>query len=601
MSAVVNILALAVPIFVLQVYDRVVFYAGISTLQGLVIGMVIVLIADFALRQSRARILQTVATRADVLIGRRLFDKLMVLPLATLERRPTATWQALFRDIDTVRGTISGTSAVLIADLPFVVLFLALVFVIATPVAWVLVVVVPIFLLLAWRSGRTVSDANQAERQAVVGRDRLLAELIAGRTTVKALALAQAMRPSWEQRHAETIARSLKRGGVADGYAAMASSLTMATTVALTAVGALAIIQQEMTIGALIAANILGGRLLGPLTQLVSMWRTYANFADASARLGEVFALDEERSRDTIELERPKGTVTLQDVDFAYDAGAPPVIKGVNYSFGAPGVYALVGANGSGKTTLIKLMQGLYPPGHGRVLLDDADMAQFSRTRLSTWIGYVPQECVLFSGTIRDNIAHRHPDADDDQIVTAAVAAGAHSGIADLPDGYSTDVGEMGGMLSAGQRQRIAIARALLGDPPVLLLDEPSSNLDREAESSLCQNLTRLGRDHLVVVISHSPVVLSACHGVVVLNAGRIAAAGRPADILGQGGPARATAMPVSDREPVDLDGGKRSATGGRGSTGSAVITLSTATPAEDLARPGPGASGGGPSEGTGS
>jgi ATP-binding cassette subfamily C protein LapB len=532
LSFCVNLLALAVPVFVLQVYDRVVFHAGLSTLQGLVIGMAVVIGFDFVMRQTRARILQIVALRADVEVGRRLFDKLMSLPLAALENRPASHWHALFRDVEVVRNTVSGASAVLVADLPFVLLFLGLTFVIAASIAWILLLILPLFLFIAWRSGASVAAASRAERDAGLSRDRLISELIQGRTTVKALALDAAMRPLWEERHALAIERAVTRGARADSYTALGTSLTMLTTVALTAVGALAIINQELTIGALIATNILSGRLLGPLNQLVGTWRNYAGFRQSIERLGHTFALPSERLHSEITLPRPRGDIALEDVSFAYGADARPVIDNLRFEIACPGVYGVIGPNGSGKTTLLKLLQGLYTPSAGRVLLDGADITQFTRSELAGWVGYVPQECVLFAGSIRDNITHRKPDSSDDEIVAAATAAGVHRFIVELPDGYATDVGEAGRRLSAGQRQRIAVARALIGDPPALLLDEPSANLDRQAEHDLRETIVRLGKERTVVLVTHGPLLLAICDKLIVLDHGRIALVGPAADVL---------------------------------------------------------------------
>ncbi len=531
-SLFINILALAVPVFVLQVYDRVVFQGGLSTLQGLVIGMGIVIVFDYVLRQGRARIMQTVAARSDVIVGRRLFDKLMSLPLASLESQPAASWHVLFRDVDVVRNTLSGASAILLADLPFAILFLGLTFVIAAPIAWILLLALPLFLLVAWRSGTVMAAAGRAERETSLARERLVADIVAGRTTIKALALGRSMQPLWEERHAETIERSVIRGARMDSYANLGTTLTMVTTVALTTAGAVAIIHHQLTIGALIATNLLAGRLVGPLTQLVGMWRIYSGFGDAIGRLGRVFALPSERQHSTIEMPRPAGILTLEAVTYRYAPDLRPVIDGVNLTIQPRGMTALIGRNGSGKTTLLRLIQGLYPPTTGRVMLDGGDITQFSREQIAGWIGYVPQECVLFAGSLRDNIAHRRPDARDEDIIAAAKAADAHDFIIELPDGYAADVGEAGLRLSAGQRQRIAIARALLGNPPVLLLDEPSSNLDRQSEFELRRTLSQLAAERTVVIVTHSAPLLSACRDLVALDKGRIAIAGPAADVL---------------------------------------------------------------------
>ncbi len=525
LSFFINVLALAVPVFVMQVYDRVVFHSGLSTLVGLVVGMTVVIAFDFGMRLARARILQTVALRIDVAVGRRLFDKVVSLPLVEIERRPAATWHALFRDVDTVRNTLSGTSVLLVCDLPFLVLFLIVMFVIAEPVAWIVVLVLPVFCAIAVLSARALAQRSGRERDHALARDGLIAEMIAGRTTIKALALDAGLRPLWEDRHAQAIENALGRGGLADRYATLGTTLTVVTTVAITAVGALAVLDQRLSIGALIAANMLSGRLLGPVTQLVAAWRSFAAFGQAVDRLGQVLQLAGERRESGISFGRPRGELAIEAASFAYPDSARPCLDAIEMSLGA-GVHGIVGPNGSGKSTLLKLALGLYRPSSGRVLLDGADIAQFARTDLAAWIGYVPQETVLLSGTLRDNIALRVPSADDAALIAAATAAGAHRFIVDLPDGYASEVGEAGGRLSAGQRQRIAIARAILEDPPMLLLDEPSSHLDRDGEADLRRLLERLGQRSTVIVVTHSPPLLAACRTITILDRGRVIRSG---------------------------------------------------------------------------
>jgi ABC-type bacteriocin/lantibiotic exporter with double-glycine peptidase domain len=259
MSFVVNLLALAVPVFTLQVYDRVIFSAGLTTLQGLVIGMAIVLLFDYILKQSRSRLMQRASLRIDVAVGNKLFNKILALPMAALENRPNAHWIALFRDVEIIRNTLSGPSAVLVTDLPFAVLFIALVVVIATPLVWVLAIVLPLFLILAWRSAAVLNAANKDERRSGFTRDAMVSEMIAGRQTIKALALDESIRPLWDDKHAETIEDAISRGRKSDSYGNIGGGLTMITTIAMTTVGALAIINQEMTIGSLIAANMPAG------------------------------------------------------------------------------------------------------------------------------------------------------------------------------------------------------------------------------------------------------------------------------------------------------------------------------------------------------
>jgi len=537
----VNLLGLAAPIFVLQVYDRVVFQGGLATLQGLAIGMALAIAFDFVLRQGRSRLMQRVALRVDIAVGRRIYEKLSLLPLRTLESKPAAHWLSLFREANELRNLLGGPTAVLLVDIPFAVLAIALIFVIAAPVVWVLALALVAFVLLAWASSRRVQALSRTERDAMLARDALLSELTAGRTTVKALALEERLRPLWEERFARTIEGALARGSSADGYGNLSLALSVATTVVMTAVGAIAILEQSLTIGGLIAANMLSGRVIAPLNQLVAAWRGVATFRQAVRRLGAFFAEPEERRESTLDLGRPKGEIRLENATFSYDDHARPALEGASITFRAGAIHAMIGRNGSGKSTLLKLIHGLYAPSEGRVLIDGADVQQFTRAELARWIGYVPQECFLFAASVRDNIAKGRPEATDAEIIAAAERAGVHEYVIDLPDGYATDIGEAGQRLSAGQRQRLAIARALLGDPPVLLLDEPTASLDRQAEEDLRATLVALAGDHTILIATHSPILLGAAQGAAVLDRGRIVQAGPAAEViarsLGRPGP----------------------------------------------------------------
>lgn len=532
-SLFINILALAVPIFILQVYDRVVFHHGISTLYALLIGVLVAMAFDFVLRQARSRILQRVALRIDVGLGRSLYDKIAGLPLRTLEGRPSGFWHTLFKDTETVRNTFSGSNAVLLTDLPFAILFVGLIYIIAPAVVWVLLVALPIFVVLAIISGRVMENATKKERESGISREAFLSEMLYGRSTIKALALEKTIKTSWEEKHATSIQNALVRGSRTDTFGNLGTCLSLLTTISLVTTGALAIIDLELTIGALIASTMLGNRVIGPFNQLVGNWKGFTNCKQALKRLDTVFSLAEDRAEGSVRLPRPVGNLVLEDVSYSYShKDQAPVINNIKMSVNPPGMLGVVGRNGCGKTTLLKLIQGLYHPNTGRILLDGGDINQFSRNDLASWIGYVPQECFLFAGTIRENICIANPGASDEEIISVATLAGVHDYVVDLPDGYATNIGEAGSHLSGGQRQRIAIARALLTDPPILLLDEVSGNLDAQAERALRETLLKLAKDHTIIIVTHSPLLLQACNHVMLLEKGQIAIGGTAKDIL---------------------------------------------------------------------
>ena len=532
LSVFINILALALPIVTLQIYDRVISYNGFSTLQGLIVGMTIVVIFDFVLRQARSRILQNVALRIDVYVSRKLFNKLMSLPMQTLEDEPSAHWLSLFRDADTIRYVLSSKSATLIADIPFVLFYLIIIFVIATPIAWVFLMVLLIFMFFAWQAAAAVTAANNSEQKTTQTRSSLVLEMINARSTIKAMSLERVMSPLWEDVQAKHIEASVNQSTKIENFSNISAGLIMATFICVITVGALAIIGHELTVGTLVATCMLSSLLLGPLNQCVSNFRAYHSFRQSVERLGELFNSASERQVSTVNMDKPNGEIILENVSFAYSPELAKVINNIDISFKATGIHALVGSNGSGKSTLLRLVLGLYKPMNGRILIDGADISQFSREELSTWMGFVPQDCILFSGTVRDNIACRKLGISDDEVLRASQAAGVHHFVVDMPDGYNTEIGEAGCRLSCGERQRIAIARALVGDPPLVILDEPSSNLDYQAELELRKLLKSLGKKCTVIVVTHSPALLACCDDLVALDKGRIYVAGPSKDVL---------------------------------------------------------------------
>jgi ABC-type bacteriocin/lantibiotic exporter with double-glycine peptidase domain len=414
-----------------------------------------------------------------------------------------------------------------------------------------MLIVIPLFMLLAWRSGEVTRELSGEERAAMLQRDSLVHELTGARTTVKALAMDAAARAQWIERHAGAVERSIERGRQGEVHHHIGHALTLLTTVAMTSFGALAILDGQITIGALIASNILASRIVGPFHQLVRSWRDFVQARQAAARLDRVFGEAEERGDSSVGMPRPQGRLRLENLAYRYDAEGAEVVDHVHLQVGPGGLHAIVGPNGSGKSTLLKLIRGLYQPREGRVLLDGADIAQFTRIELGGWIGYLAQDTVLFAGSIEHNIIMADPDADDARVVQAAQRAGVHDIVVDLPQGYATDIGEAGQRLSAGVRQRIALARALVTDPPVLLLDEPSSNLDIDAEARLAETLVRLAEDHTILVVTHSPTLLEACATIAVMDHGRIRMGGPAAQVLpqlrgGRATTAEAGATPIS-------------------------------------------------------
>lgn len=532
LALAINLMGLFAAIFSLQVYDRVVAHAGYATLFALVTGMVIVIAMDHVFRSGRAVVLQQVGAQIEVAIARGVFRRMMALPTPQLEKLPPSYWQAVYRDVEVVRGTFSGATAMLIIDLPFVLLSLFAVSLIALPLLPVALVTIAAFVLLAWRSGEVTRDATESEREQLVHRDAAIAELASARLHLKALAAHEPAAMRWDGRYAAWLDESLSRSREADHFREMAHGMTTANTVMVTTVGALFILGQHLTLGALIATNILTGRMVSPLVQLVSQWRMFGQFKSAKKRLDQLFAMPLDRESDAVALPDAQGVLRLDRVSFQYAGTELQQVQSISGQIGPYGLHGVVGPNGSGKTTLLKLLRGLYAPTEGRVLLDNADLVQHSQGYLAQQIAYLAQDAHLLSISVRDNIALGKPDATDEEIVRAAQLAGAHDFLIDSPDGYGTLIGPEGRRFSVGQTKRILIAQALVSDAPVVLLDEPTSELDHDTELKLILSLRELAQRKTIVVVSHSHLMLAHCQGLMVMKDGKLIAAGAAASLL---------------------------------------------------------------------
>lgn len=518
LSVFVNLVGIFPAIFSLQVYDRVIYRSGLNTLTALLIGMTIILAADLILRSFRARVLRVAAVRIDGEIAGRLMNKILSIPLRELEAKSTARWYALFKDVDTVRVVWSGAVAMTLLDMPFAILSLALIAGIALPVLPVVLVGLACLATLSWYSSgefrkRRVEEFTRARR-----RDEVLAEVCRGREAIKALVQDESAKRAWVSSYNSWVQESFQKNGEMEDQRELSVSIMLCVNIGITAVGAFAVINQWMTVGGLIAANMLASKAIGPLSSLSGHWRSIAHSREATDRLDQVFDSEEEKQHTGLELPMPSGALRLENVVYQHLGAQKAVLKGVSTQIGPRGIYGVAGDNGAGKSTLLKILRGLYQPQSGRVLLDEYDLSQFSRPELSRWISFLPQTSQLFEGTIVDNLRRSNPDASDEQIIMAAKRSGAHDFIAKLPEGYMTEVGESGNRLSGGQRRRIAITQAFLSDAPVLLMDEPTNDLDFATETHLMAVFKSLAQSKTIIMVTHSVRLMSISEKIIYLD-----------------------------------------------------------------------------------
>lgn len=547
-AVLANVLGLATSVFIMAVYDRVLPNEAVDSLIALTTGVALALLFDFAVKTLRAGFIDRAGERADRMVGRRIFDQVVDLRMSA-RGGSTGALASTLRDFETLRDFFTSATLVAIVDLPFVVLFIGVIFLVGGPLALIPALVVPLVLIVGLGVQpflRRRADGKLAEGQ---GKQSVLVETLAGIETVKATGAAPVMRARWE----EAVARQSQHGARARMLTQFAMNVTgfaqQGAQVLIVFCGVFLVTGGSVSMGALIACVILTGRALAPLAQLS---QTLARLAEARAayrNLDRLMRGDRDRPPGRRWMDRPRldGGISLTDVDFAYgpqgaqDQGGSgqgrsgqgrQALCGVTLSI-APGErVAILGRAGSGKSTLARLILGLYTPDRGAVRIDRTDIAQIDPGDLRRNIGAVLQDVWLFSGTVRDNIAIGHPRASDSDILRAARVAGADAFIASHPDGYEQELTERGGGLSGGQQQAIALARALIGQPPVLLLDEPTSAMDIETEAAVIARLRTEAAGRTLILVTHRPALLDLVDRVIVLEGGRVAFDGDRAGLI---------------------------------------------------------------------
>jgi len=526
-ALMINVFALASPLFVMNVYDRVVPNDAIETLWVLAIGAATVFLFDFLLKVLRGYFIDLAGKSADVVLACRLFDQVLDMRMAA---RPSSAggFANSLREFETLRDFFTSATLVAVVDLPFVVFFVAVIWAIAGGMVQIHVVAVPLILLvglaLQWPLNVVVRrNLKEAEQKHGV-----LIESINGLETLKSLGAEARMRQKWERLVGLTAQSSLSARVISQAAITFAGLVTNLVTVAVVIYGVFMIKDGTLSVGGLIACVMLSGRALAPLMQIAQLLSRFHRSMVSLKSLNEIMRAPVERPSDRVFLHRPKlsGAVTFNDVHFAYPNQNLDVLKGVSFKIKASERVGVVGRVGSGKSTIAKLILGLYEPTAGAVLMDGTDLRQIDPIDLRRNLGYVPQDVYLFRGSVAENIAVSAPQADDQAILKAAALAGVDEFVGQHPMGYDLPVGERGEGLSGGQRQAIAIARALIHEPGLLVLDEPTSSMDTRAEEAFKARLARGLPGRGMILITHRASLLSLVDRLVVLDGGRVVADG---------------------------------------------------------------------------
>ncbi len=532
-AALTNFLGLATSLFIMVVYDRVLPNEAVESLVALTIGVSIALLFDFAVKTLRQLFIERAGQEADLRMGRRIFDHVLNLQMSA-KRGSTGGFANTLREFETLRDFFASASLVAIVDLPFILLFIGVIYLIGGPLALIPMIAVPLVLLIGIAVQPFLKRLSGQAFEESRSKQGVLIEAVAGLETIKASGAAPMIRKRWEEsvHQQSTVGR---QGRAIQQFALNATAFAQqAAQVSIVVYGVFLVGAGTISMGAMIACVILTGRALAPLAQLAQTM-TRINQARTSYRaLDQLMNMPSERPAGRHYLSRPtlEGKLRLQDVSFRYPEQITAALANINLTIEPGEKVALLGRVGSGKSTLARLLLGIYPPEQGAVLVDDTDLRQIDPADLRHNIGSVLQEAWLFSGTVRQNIAIGAHHPTDEQILNAAKLAGAHDFIARHPKGYDMPIGERGEGLSGGQRQLICLARALLGAPPILLMDEPTSAMDIQTEKEVIARLKAASTAQTLVVVTHRTSLLELVDRVVILDQGQIVADGPKAQVM---------------------------------------------------------------------
>lgn len=574
-SAVINLLMLTGALFMMQVYDRVLGSRSVPTLLALGGIALAAYLFQGVLDAIRARMLALVSERVDEAVAPLTLAAAAEMPLR-VERRQQDTLQP-FRDLDAVRGGLTGAGPVALLDLPWVPIYLAIVFFLHPVLGWVLAGGCAVLVgLAALSERRTRRDADEVQ-EALSRRHALTESILRGAEVIRAMGLLPRFQARWArtQREALVIQRAAAHNGSALGAASRALRFILQSL--LLAMGAYLAIHGQMSAGAIIAGSIIGGRALAPLDQLIGGWKQISQARQAHRRL-DAFLCAFPPAPDTLDLPRPKRDLKVDGVFVAAPGSDKAIVRNVSFGLKAGQAVGVIGASAAGKSTLARALVGVWAPARGAVRLDDAAISHWSAEALGGSIGFLPQDVQLFDGTIAENISRFDPDATAEAILKAAHTAGLHEIILSFDKGYDTPVGPAGTHLSAGQRQRLGLARALYGDPFLVVLDEPNANLDLDGENAVTRAILSVRlRGGIAVVVAHRPSALQAVDHLLVLNGGEATHFGPKDQVLAKLNEA-ALRVAADARQGVRLKPGLEPARGGQGAPPTAAADLRQAS-----------------------
>lgn len=532
-AILINIFALVMPLFTMNVYDRVVPNNAIETLWMMTIGISLVVVFNLVLTSVRAYVVDTASKKIDIKLSAKIMERVLDL---RMEARPQSvgSFAANLRSFESVRDFIASASLTTLVDLPFVILFLLVLawispYMVIPPVVAMVAVLIVSFISQA-RMHKLVEETFQASSQ----RNANLVESLSGMETIKTLNAQGTMLRKWEMSTEFLAKLGARIKMISSVNVSFVQACTQLVTISVIIIGTFMVQDAALSLGGIIASSMIAGRCLAPLGQVAGLMMQFQHARTALGSIDNYMKMPVERPEDKNFVPRPylKGAIELKDVSFTYPNSEQASLSKINLRIEQGEKVGIIGKIGSGKTTLEKLILGLYEPTEGSVLIDGIDIKQIDPADMRRTVGYVPQDPVLFYGSLKHNLTMAAPFVSDSQMMHVASIAGMDSFAASHPQGYDMMIGERGDSLSGGQRQSVAVARALINNPPILLLDEPSSNMDNQSEAQLKRRLKDISADKTMVLVTHRTSLLDLVDRLIVMDRGNIMADGPKEQVI---------------------------------------------------------------------
>jgi subfamily B ATP-binding cassette protein HlyB/CyaB len=537
-SLFLQLFALLTPLFTQVVIDKVLVHKGFTTLHVVAIGMIVLAVFEAMLGGLRTYLLSHTTNRIDVTLGAQLFRHILTLPLSYFEARRVGDTVARVRELEQIRQFLTSHSVTVLLDVVFTAVFLTVMWFYSSTLTLIVLASLLIYALLSVAITPAIRTRLHEKFNRGAENQAFLVEAVSGVQTVKALAVEPPLLRKWEEQLAGYVRASFRATSLITIAGHSATCVQKVTTVAVLWVGAYRVIDGDLSIGQLIAFNMLSAQVTGPLLRLVNLWQEFQQVGISVQRLGDVLNTQPEPSYNPNRTTLPhvKGQVRFEDVVFRYRPDGPEILRKVSFAVEPGQIVGIVGRSGSGKSTIAKLMQRLYVPERGRIVIDGVDVMQVDPAWLRRQVGVVLQENFLFNASVRENIALTDPGLAMERVIQSAQLAGAHDFIMELTEGYDTVIGEHGCTLSGGQRQRIAIARALVANPRIIIFDEATSALDYESEAVIQQNLAQISEGRTVFMIAHRLSTVRQAHRIYVIERGEVVEQGSHDDLLRHSG-----------------------------------------------------------------